>query len=668
MKKSLFLCLAILCLLLNIQARAQSVKLSLDASDLRYQINRNIYGHFSEHLGHCIYGGLWVGENSKIPNTNGIRNDVVAALRRIKIPVLRWPGGCFADEYHWQNGIGPREKRPSMINTNWGGVTEDNSFGTHEFLELCRQLECEPCICGNVGSGTVQELSQWIEYINSDNISPLTDLRKQNGREKSWSVKYWGIGNESWGCGGNMRPEYYADQLRRYGTYCRDYGQNKIFKIASGSSDGDYNWTEVIMKNAANAMQGLSLHHYAFNDGTIATDFDEQGWFNVIKNSLVLEEYISGHSAVMDKYDPNKKIALIVDEWGTWYKVEPGTNPGFLYQQNTLRDAVTAACNLNIFNNHCDRVRMANIAQMINVLQAVILTDEERMVLTPTYYVFDLFKVHQDALLIPLKIETADYVLGDQKLPAVNASASLDLQGRVHITLCNINPRTWQKISCELSRFKTTGISGQILTAAEMNDHNTFEHPDVVVPKKYTDFKMNHDGIEINLPPKAVVVLELTGKYELPPALDVKNPKPGINFSYYEGQWDRIPGFESLSAKRTGVVNTIVLPAENSGENFGVQYKGYIKIPADGLYTFYLNSDDGSDLCLDKKVLVDNDGRHAAQEQSGTVILKAGFHEIKVGFFQGPGGKVLEASISGPGLTKQIIPAHMLFQMETRNE
>jgi alpha-N-arabinofuranosidase len=651
-----------------LQAQIQNGKIIIDATDLKYQIDKNIYGHFSEHLGHCIYGGLWVGENSKIPNTNGIRNDVVSALRKIKIPVLRWPGGCFADEYHWQNGIGPREKRPSMINTNWGGVTEDNSFGTHEFLELCRQLECEPCICGNVGSGTVQELSQWIEYSNSDNISPLTNLRKQNGREKSWGVKYWGIGNESWGCGGNMRPEYYADQLRRYGTYCRDYGQNRVFKIASGSSDGDYTWTEVLMKNAANAMQGLSLHHYAFNDGRIAADFDEKGWFTLIKNSLAIEEYISGHSAVMDKYDPNKKIALIVDEWGNWYKVEPGTNPGFLYQQNTLRDAVTAACNLNIFNNHCDRVRMANLAQMINVLQAVILTDEERMLLTPTYYVFDLFKVHQDALLIPLKIETADYVLGDQKLPAINASASLDRQGRVHISICNINPRAGQKISCELIRFKTTSSSGQILTAAEMNAHNTFENPDVVVPKEFTDFKLNNNGIEINLPPKSVVVLELTGKHELPPALDIKNPKPGINFAYYEGQWDRIPGFESLPAIRTGVVDTIVLPAENSAENFGVQYKGYIKIPADGLYTFYLNSDDGSDLCLDKKVLVDNDGRHAAQEQSGTVILKSGFHEIKVGFFQGPGGKVLEVSIAGPGLPEQIIPAHMLFQMGTRDE
>jgi alpha-N-arabinofuranosidase len=666
MKKNMIALMIIIWLFSNSLAQGQTSKLIIDASDLRIQINKNIYGHFSEHLGHCIYGGSWVGENSKIRNTNGIRNDVVQALRKIKIPILRWPGGCFADEYHWENGIGPKNQRPSMINTNWGGVTEDNSFGTHEFLELCRQLDCEPYICGNVGSGTVQELSQWIEYVNSDNVSPLTEMRKQNGQEKSWGVKYWGIGNESWGCGGNMRPEFYADQVRRYGTYCRDYGQNKVFKIASGSSNADYNWTEVLMKNAAGAMQGLSLHHYAFNDRKIATDFNEKGWFDVIKKSLAIDEYIAGHCAIMDKYDPNKKIALIVDEWGNWYGVEPGTNPGFLYQQNTLRDALTAACNLNIFNNHCDRVRMANLAQIINVLQAVILTSEEKMVLTPTYYVFDMYKVHQDALWIPIKIESSDYVVGAEKLPAVNASASLDSQGKVHISLCNINPHLAEKISCELINYKVENISGQVLTAVQMNACNTFEQPAVVVPQKFSAFKLIAGGIEVTAPAKSVVVLELTGKHELKPALDIKNPKPGITYKYYEGQWDRIPGFESLSAKKTGVLESFVIPAENAGENFGVQYLGYIKIPSDGMYTFYLNSDDGSDLCIDTKVVVDNDGRHAPQEQSGTIVLRAGFHEIKVGFFQGPGGKVLEISVAGPGVAKQIIPASMLFQIANR--
>ena len=417
---------AIVALSLSAHAQTTECKVVVDASELRVKINKNIYGQFSEHLGGGIYGGMWVGENSTIPNTNGIRNDVVEALRRIKVPVLRWPGGCFADEYHWKDGIGPRDKRPTMINTNWGGVTENNNFGTHEFMELCRQLGCDAYICGNVGSGTVQELSQWVEYVNSDNSSPITELRRKNGRDSSWGVQYWGIGNESWGCGGNMRPEFYADQVRRYGTYCRNYGKNKVFKIACGPPDDDYEWTDVMMKSAYGYMDGLSLHHYSFGDGKTATDFDEGGWFDILRNTMKMDEYLTKHSAIMDKADPNKKIALVVDEWGTWHAVESGTNPAFLYQQNTMRDAVAAACNLNILNNHCDRVRMANIAQTINVLQAMILTKGEKIVLTPTYYVFDMFKVHQGALWVKTKIKSPDYVFGEQKLPAVNCSASID--------------------------------------------------------------------------------------------------------------------------------------------------------------------------------------------------------------------------------------------------
>jgi alpha-N-arabinofuranosidase len=645
----------------DVDAQVKESKLVVDASNLRIKINKNIYGHFSEHLGNCIYGGYWVGENSRIPNTNGIRNDVVEALKRIKVPVLRWPGGCFADEYHWKDGIGPRDKRPSMINTNWGGVTEDNSFGTHEFMELCRQLGCEPYISGNVGSGTVQELSQWVEYVNSDNVSPMTELRKKSGRDKSWGVKYWALGNESWGCGGNMRPEFYADQVRKYGTYCRDYGKNKVFKIACGPSDGDYEWTEVMMKNAGGNMAGLSLHHYSFGDGKIATDFDENGWFDIMQKTLMMDEHVARHSAIMDRYDPNKKIALVVDEWGTWHGVEPGTNPGFLYQQNTMRDAIAAACNLNIFNNHCDRVRMANIAQTVNVLQAMVLTQEEKMILTPTYHVFDLFKVHQDAMLVRTKIESPDYVFGEQKLPAVNCSASIDAKDKLHLSLCNIDPKSYQRIFCELKKYSAKGVSGQILTAREMNAHNTFEKPNAVVPGEFSDFTLSERGLEVTLPPMSVVVLELEGKYELPPALEIKSPKPGIKCDYYEGRWEILPAFDSLISKRSSVIERFVLPKDNSGENFAVRYSGYIKIPADGLYTFYANSDDGAELVIDQSLIVDNDGRHAPQEQSGTTVLKSGFHEIRTTFFQAGGGKVLDVSIEGPGVAKQLIPAGMLF-------
>ncbi|MGB6065723.1 MAG: hypothetical protein WBG50_13020, partial [Desulfomonilaceae bacterium] len=319
----------------SIIAQTAGNKITVDASAQEYKINKNIYGQFSEHLGHLIYGGIWVGPNSSIPNIDGIRKDIVEALKEIKVPVLRWPGGCFADEYHWKDGVGPRKDRPKMINTNWGGVTEDNSFGTHEFLELCRLIGCEPYITGNVGSGTVKELSQWVEYVNSDNVSPMTELRKKNGRDKSWDVKYWGIGNESWGCGGNMLPEYYADQVRRYGTFMHNYGNNKIFKIASGPNSDDYNWTNVLMKEDGQYIDGLSLHYYSFANQKTATDFNEGGWFDIMKETLKMKDLIEKHSKIMDKYDPFKRVALVVDEWGTWYKVEPNTNPGFLYQQNT---------------------------------------------------------------------------------------------------------------------------------------------------------------------------------------------------------------------------------------------------------------------------------------------------------------------------------------------
>jgi alpha-L-arabinofuranosidase len=642
-------------------AQEKNVSLIIDAANLHNKIDKNIYGQFSEHLGSCIYGGIWVGESSKIPNTHGIRNDVVKALKNIRVPVLRWPGGCFADEYHWKDGIGPRNKRPSMINTNWGGVTENNSFGTHEFLELCRQIGCEPYFSGNVGSGTVQELSQWVEYVNSDNVSPMTKLRKQNGRDKAWGVKYWGIGNESWGCGGNMRPEYYADQARRYGTYMRDYGQNKLFKIACGATSSDYQWTEVLMKNALDHMSGLSFHHYAFHDANTATDFNESGWFAIMKNTLIIEDYITKHSDVMDRYDPNKKIALIVDEWGTWYKVEPGTNPGFLYQQNTMRDAIAAACNLNIFNNHCDRVRMANIAQMINVLQAMILTKEDQIILTPTYHVFDLFKVHQNALYVKTILRSSQYAYNNDTLQAVNSSASIDKEGRMHISLCNIDPNSPQQINGEFKNYKPRSVTGQILNADRMNAYNSFEKPNVVSPKVFIDCKLTQNGISITLPPMSVVVLELEGEYELAQPYQPSDPKSGMQYEYYEGSWKNLPLFKDLTSKQTGIIDQFSIPENNSGNNFAVQYSGYIKSPSDGIYTFYTNSDDGTILFIDDNIIVNNDGLHASQEQSGMVVLRAGFHKIKVEFFQAGGGKAFDVNIEGPDLPKQIIPAALLF-------
>ncbi|MEK3888222.1 alpha-N-arabinofuranosidase [Bacillus sp. FSL K6-3431] len=477
-------------------------------------INKNIYGHFAEHLGRGIYEGIWVGEDSTIPNTNGIRNDVLEALKNLNIPVLRWPGGCFADEYHWKDGIGPREDRKRMINTHWGGLVENNHFGTHEFMMLCEMLDTEPYICGNVGSGTVQEMSEWVEYMTFDGESPMSNLRKENGRDEPWKLKYFGVGNENWGCGGNMRPEYYADLYRRYQTYVRNYGDNHLYKIAGGANVDDYNWTEVLMKNAARMMDGLSLHYYTipgeFWDGKgSATDFPENEWFITLQKALHMDTLITKHSTIMDKYDPEKRIGIIIDEWGTWFDPEPGTNPGFLYQQNTIRDALVAGLHFNIFHEHADRVQMANIAQTVNVLQAMILTEGEKMLLTPTYHVFEMFKVHHDATLLAVDGSYDKYELDGQSLPQTSVSASKDDNGVIHISLCNLDHLNATNIDVDLRGIDLTSanIKGKILTASEMNAHNTFEQPENVKPVEFTDVKADGQSLSVSLPPMSVVVL-----------------------------------------------------------------------------------------------------------------------------------------------------------------
>jgi alpha-N-arabinofuranosidase len=488
--------------------------LVVHADQGRQVISRHIYGHFSEHLGRCIYEGYWVGEDSPIPNVRGIRSDVVEALRRLNLPVLRWPGGCFADEYHWKDGIGPRAQRPAMINTHWGGVTENNHFGTHEFLDLCEQLGAEPYICGNVGSGTVQEMMEWVEYLNSDADSPQPNLRRRNGRDQPWGVRFFGIGNESWGCGGNMRPEYYADLFRRYNTFAKNYGTNRLYRIACGPNVDDYNWTEVLMREVGRRMDGLSLHYYTIPSGNwgrkgSATQFTEAEWHATFRQALRMDELITRHSQIMDRYDPQRRVGLIVDEWGTWYDVEPGTNPGFLYQQNTLRDALVAALHLHIFHAHCERVRMANLAQTVNVLQALILTDKEKMILTPTYHVFEMYKVHQDATFLPHRLACGTYTLGGNSLPQLSATASRDKSGKLHVSAANLDPNRPAPLVCRFEGFSPRRATGRVLTAEAMNAHNTFDQPHAVQPGTLDGITVSEGRVEVTLPPKSVVVLAL---------------------------------------------------------------------------------------------------------------------------------------------------------------
>lgn len=495
-------------------ANAQT-QVVLNTDLAKTQINKHIYGHFAEHLGRCIYGGIYVGENNtKIPNTAGVRNDVIQALQDLKIPNLRWPGGCFADTYQWKDGIGPKAERPKMVNVWWGGVTEDNSFGTHEFLDLCERIGAEPYLAGNVGSGTVKDLVDWVAYVNHPGGSPMAELRKKNGREKPWNVKLWGVGNEAWGCGGNMTADYYANIYRQYATFMADWGNTgRLFRIASGASDADYGWTETLMKNIPHGMlAGVALHHYSvinWNEKGPATGFSERQYFRIMEEAWKMEEMVSRHSTIMDKYDPQKKVALIVDEWGGWYDVEKGTNPGFLYQQNTMRDAMIAGMTLNVFNNHADRVRGANLAQIVNVLQSVILTDEEKMILTPTYHVMKMYNVHQDATLIPMVIESPMYEFEGKKIPAVSVSASKTASSDINISLTNIDYSKSHEVTINLRGEDFSKVSGQILASTNISDHNTFENPNKIAVKDFSGAKLEKGVVKLTIPAYSVVVLNV---------------------------------------------------------------------------------------------------------------------------------------------------------------
>ena len=493
-------------------ANEATVTPRFDAIDSTLTIPAEIYGQFAEHLGTCIYGGLWVGLDSPIANTSGYRNDVLGALKELKVPVLRWPGGCFADEYHWTDGIGPKENRPVMVNTNWGGTIEDNSFGTHEFFNLCELLECEPYLSGNVGSGTVEELAKWVEYITAED-GPMAKQRKANGREKPWKLKYPGGGKENCDRDGNFTPAAYSNEYRRYQTYCRNFNGNKLYKIASGASDYDYNWTKVLMKNANRQMDGLSLHYYTVagwnGSKGAATKFSDDDFYWTMGKCLEIEDVINRHDSIMGVYDPKKRIGLIVDEWGTWWDEEPGTVRGHLYQQNTMRDALVAALSLNVFHRHTDRIKMANIAQIANVLQSMILTKDDQMVLTPTYYVFKMYTPHQNATVIPLDIKTdIRKVRGDRNVPTVSATASTK-DGEINITLTNIDLNEPVEVNIPLADVKTGKVKGEILTAANIDDFNDFGQAEKISIRPFDGAKMSKGSLRVKLPAKSIVNLTL---------------------------------------------------------------------------------------------------------------------------------------------------------------
>lgn len=507
-----FLVAALFGCMLNVPAQTTTpIVVANVASEGQYTIAPEIYGQFAEHLGACIYGGLWVGPESPIPNTDGYRNDVLQALKDLHVPVLRWPGGCFADDYHWKDGIGPRSERPKKQNTNWGGTMEDNSFGTHEFLNLCELLGCEPYVSANVGSGTVQEMEQWVEYMNSENDTPMARLRRQNGHDKAWGVKYLGVGNESWGCGGNMRPEYYADLYRHFQGFARDIDGHGLYRIACGASGGDVHWTDVLMREAAPLMQGLSMHYYTVADWSNhgkATTFSKDQYYETLATCCKIDGIISEHERVMDKYDPQHRVGLMVDEWGTWWDVEDGTNPGHLYQQNTMRDAICAALTLNIFHRHAERVRMANIAQIVNVLQSMILTNMDGgMVLTPTYHVFEMFRPFQGATALPVEATIPTQESKEGTLPLLSLSAARTPEGNTVLALVNASLDAAQTV--ELPGMAQKISAARILVSKDVRDYNDFDHPTTVAPAPFKGAKTTKQGLTVKLPASSIAVLEM---------------------------------------------------------------------------------------------------------------------------------------------------------------
>jgi len=466
-----------------------------------------IYGQFAEHLGGGVYGGLWVGPKSEIPNVRGWRKDVVGALRKIQVPVVRWPGGCFADDYDWRDGIGDPAKRPVRINKIWGGVAETNRVGTHEFMDLLGQLDAEAYIAGNMGSMSPRDMSQWLEYMTSDSTSSLAQERRRNGRAQPWKVKYFGVGNESWGCGGDMRPEYEADVYRRYAMFLHA----PVVRVASGDGEGNAHLTEVLMERAGKQMDAMSLHYYTvagpWEHKGLATGFDADHWALALHAAMGIDERIASTSRIMDKTDPAKRVALFIDEWGTWTDTEPGTNPAFLFQQNTLRDALVAALSFNIFHRHTDRVKMANIAQMVNVLQALVLTDGPRMLLTPTYHVFDMYRPFKGATPAKVTLDTPSWRQGDVELPAVDATVGRGADGQVHLGLVNLDPQRPARVRTNLKG----AAAGWMLTADAMDAHNTFAQPRALVPAPFSAGTAGADLV-IELPPKSVAVVTLAAR------------------------------------------------------------------------------------------------------------------------------------------------------------
>ena len=489
---------------------SKSERLVIRADSEIATVRPELHGHFAEHLGSCVYGGLWVGKNSPIPNIDGYRKEAIEYLVELGVPVLRWPGGCFADDYHWRDGIGPLGKRPKRVNIHWGGYTEDNSFGIHEFMGLCRKIGAEPYLAGNVGSGTPAELRDWVEYCNFPSGSALSDERAGNGSPEPFNVRYWGVGNENWGCGGAMSPENYANQYRQFAGYLRNFGNTKLFLIACGPNGNDIRWSRGFLETVGTRLpSGFAMHFYERGEKA-PTQFTPDDMLTQMKIFERVEQGIVQQRAILDGYDPQRRVVnLFLDEWGVWDNLN--LNPeierknGKLWQQITMRSAVAAGMGLNMFNRLADKLYMCNIAQIVNVLHSLLLTDGpqgRKCVRTTTYHAFMLFKAHRSNTAVRIEKDNSDPL-------AVSVSASKKGSDLV-ISFVNPRPDTDVHLDCAIAGGSPKQAKASILHHADLNAFNSFDDSDMITPKPHP-VTIENGRIRIDIPALSVTTVRAVG-------------------------------------------------------------------------------------------------------------------------------------------------------------
>ena len=470
-----------------------------------------LYSQFAEHIGGVIYDGIWVGPESKVANIDGIRKALVEHVRQIGPIVVRWPGGCFADKYHWRDGIGPRSKRPRRFG-RWREETETNQFGTHEFIRFCRLCGAEPYLAANVGTGSPEEFQQWVEYCNAPaGSTSLADERATNGDREAFGVRYWGVGNESWGCGGKFTPDDYCREYRRFTDWLPQYSV-PLYLIAAGPNGNDLDWTRRFFAKWADGqrapIQGWAPHYYCGTTGH-ALNFNRDQWYEQLAKANRMETLIKDQWGVLGEFDPKHKVKLVVDEWGSWHPEGTEINKRHLFEQmSTLRDALVAALTLDTFNRHADKVDMANVAQLVNNLHSLFLADGDKFVATPNFHVYAMYRPHQGANGVRIEVQAPEvsFQAGgrEQRIFRLAGSASRTGQKVATVTLVHSHATEPAEIVIRLRGGIANQVHRTVLTDQQLNAHNTFEKPGALVPRSTAEPTLSGQELRCTLAPASI--------------------------------------------------------------------------------------------------------------------------------------------------------------------